>query len=108
MPLLTTKTLTPGGWFYEQKDAAGAPFKKFHTHGPFDDFCRSILAVRQGNGLPGADLATVMADVDRYQCNRLGNDPRYCGQGSGPVTRADATFFSPGTPGCSTCGGTKS
>jgi hypothetical protein len=107
MPLLTFNNLPPGGWFYEQFDAAGKSLKKFHTNGPFNDFCGEVLAMRAGNLLPGADLATVKRDVEAYQCTRLGNDPRFCRANSGPVTRSVSTFLAVAAPGCSTCGGQK-
>jgi hypothetical protein len=107
MPLLTTKNIPPGGWFYEQFDAAQKSLKKFHANGPFNDFCNEVLSMRAGNLLPGADLDTVKRDVDTYQCTRLGNDPRYCARGSGPVTLPQATFLAVAAPGCGTCGGSK-
>lgn len=109
MPLLTTKTLPPGGWFYEQFDATGQKsLKKFHTNGPFNDFCNEILAMRSGNLLSGADIDTVKSDVDTYQCTRLGNDPRFCTSSSGPVTQAQAGFLAVSPAGgCGSCGGQK-
>lgn len=78
--------------------------------GPFDDFCNQVLMVRTANGFPGADISTVSFEVNVSQCERLGNDPRYCVSGSGPVrTNTSATWYGTGDPagGCGGCGGQK-
>ena len=103
MPLLTTKTLPPGGWAYAQLDASGRLFKGFRASGPFDDFCKEILNVRLGNNLPNATLDSVVADVHNSQCLRLGNDPRYCVDVNRPATAASIAASKP--KGCRTCGG---
>lgn len=107
MPLLTTKESPPGGWIYIQKDAAGKDFKKLRTHGTYSGFVREILTLRQANNLPGADEATVDTDLQAYTCFRLGNDPRYCVSGTGPVQRAPDVFYGQGPQGCGVCGGAK-
>jgi hypothetical protein len=109
MPLLTTNNLPPGGWVYEQSKG-GLPFKQFKSMGPFKDFLLGILSVRTANVLPGATLPEVDADVQAYTCARIGNDPRFCGAGSGVVTQppSESTFYAV-TPsgGCGGCGGVK-
>lgn len=108
MPLLTINTLPPGGWVYEQfKD--GALFKQFRSQGPYTDFLKGILSVRTANALPGATEADVDADVKTFTCTRLGNDPRFCGAGSGPVTQPKTGTFMAVSPSgsCGGCGGHK-
>lgn len=108
MPLLTTNALPPGGWVYEQTKE-GLPFKQFREMGPYKDFLQGILSVRTANVLPGATLAEVDADVQNFTCARLGNDPRWCGVGSGPVTQPTAATFYAVSPvgNCGGCGGQK-
>lgn len=105
MPLLTTKTLPPGHWRFEQLDAAGKSLRKFHSSGTFLSFCKEILQVRLGNGLARATIEEVMADADAAQCTRLGNDPRYCGSGSGPVQRGPIAVYGGAPKPCLGCGG---
>lgn len=107
MPLITTQTLPPGGWRYQQFRADGTPFRYFISMGPFTDFCADILLCRQSNNFPGADIVTVQNDVNQAQCQRLGNDPRYCAPGSGPITvnTAPAWLATAGPGGCGGCGG---
>lgn len=76
--LITTKTTPPGGWIYEQKDAAGKVIKRFASMNPFSMFCGAVLDFRRGNKLPRATLAEVQRDVIAFTCQRLGNDPRFC------------------------------
>jgi hypothetical protein len=108
MPLLTNNTIPPGGWIYDQmKD--GVLFKKMVSHGTYIDFCKDVLSLRVGNNLPGATMAQVDADVQSFTCTRLGNDPRWCANGSGPVTQPTADTFYAVQPGggCGGCGGSK-
>lgn len=106
MPLITTQTLPPGGWRYVQNRPDGSPFRQFVSMGPFTDFCQEILICRQSNGFPGADAVTVANDANRAQCDRLGNDPRYCGPGSGPVVANNApAWLATAGGGCGGCGG---
>jgi hypothetical protein len=110
MPLLTTNTLPPGGWLYEQL-RSGVLFKVFNSMGTYADFIKGILSVRVANALPGATLEEVDAEVQGYTCSRLGNDRRWCAPGTGPVVaqQAESTFYAvtPSGGGCAGCGGSK-
>ena len=110
MPLLTTNSLPPGGWVYEQF-RNGVLFKVFNSMGPYADFTKGILAVRSANVLPGATLPEVDLDIQNYTCNRLGNDRRWCGASSGAVVTqpTESTFYAvvPKGGGCGGCGGSK-
>jgi hypothetical protein len=106
MPLLTINTLPPGQWRYEQKAPDGRVFRKFHGSGPFLDFCKTILSCRVGNSFPRATIDEVILDANNAQCERLGNDPRFCAEGSGPVVILQGPV-APAGGGCGTCGGKK-
>lgn len=107
MPLLTTHTIPPGGWIYVQKNADGSILRRFKSMGPYDAFCNDVLSVRIANLIPGAVLAVVQSDVQAFTCERLGNDPRVCGPGSGPVAMSAGAVYVGGQPGCAFCGGQK-
>lgn len=77
--------------------------------GPYSDFCTGIVNCRIANNLPGADFATVDREVQAFTCERLGNDPRFCGipgQMSPPRITA-ASVYVGGGGGCGGCGGKK-
>jgi hypothetical protein len=40
-----------------------------------------ILKFRRANGLPGATFDETLDDLNVYTCQRLGNDPKWCGDG---------------------------
>jgi len=67
-----------------------------------------ILAYRKANNCSRATMEEVAEDLHTYNCNRLGNDPKWCRQVSGSVSIVTASPSSvppikrPG--GCSTCG----
>lgn len=110
MPLITTNELPPGGWRYTQKRPDGSAFKYMVSMGGFTDFCKEVQALRISNGFPETDLPTVELQVNRAQCDRLGNDPRYCMSGSGPVmVHNQAAWVGTAGPdgGCGGCGGQK-
>lgn len=105
MPLISTNELPPGGWIYVQADAQGKFVKGFKQMGGFEAFCNSILIVRTANGLPRASLAEIAVDVEDQTCKRLGNDPRYCQTGSGPVAVKAGAFLATTGRACGHCGG---
>jgi hypothetical protein len=107
MALMNVNTLPPGGWIYIQNDAAGQPFKKLKSMASYSDFCREVLNCRIANTLPNADLASVEREVQNATCTRLGNDPRYCTTGSGPVTMPAGTVYVGKQSDCGFCGGGK-
>lgn len=78
MPLITLKTLPPGGWLFEQKDNNGILVKKFSDMCPFPDFCQPILECRVKNKFKRATMAEVMHDVEEAQCHRLNYSDKYC------------------------------
>jgi hypothetical protein len=58
-----------------------------------------IFKFRKANGLPNATLDQTIEDLNVYTCQRLGNDLRWCGDGTN-VARAQQTKSS----GCRGCG----
>jgi hypothetical protein len=102
MPLRDYRSMPPGGLVYEQRDDGGRLIKKFaSTTMPFRQFCSEITRMRVANGYQRSSSAQTQADVDEAQCNRLGNDQRWCHGGSG------AGYYEPvrnASKGCASCG----
>lgn len=77
MSLITRNTMPPGGFPFEQKKADGT-LHKFDglTYG-FNDQCKRIRDYRIGNNLMPTDLYAIGEELDAFQCERLGFDPRW-------------------------------
>ena len=63
----------PGGFPFEQDGS-----DKFATQPMIEAQARIVQAYRKGNGLARSSYAECVEDVDRYQCQRLGNNPTFC------------------------------
>lgn len=59
-----------------------------------------ILKFRKANGVPGADLDTVISDLSIYTCARLGNSPRFCSDGTNVANPMSQGVRSKGCGGC--------
>ncbi len=67
---------------------------------------RMLLEYRKGNGKGRATLAECIQDCDRFQCLRIGNDPKFCiacdGAGTAVAMSDNSPYIKPqgGCPGC--------
>jgi len=77
MPLKTTKTLPPGGWPFRQQLADGT-FKKFESMAPFGEAVKILMAFRKGNNITPNDFESIALELEKYTCDRLGNNPQFC------------------------------
>jgi hypothetical protein len=95
MSLKNVNELPPGGWQYQQKDNAGKVVKESWTnrHSPFSDMCMEVLRMREANKYDRATLPQTKEDVDEFNCQRLGYDPRYVKKK--PVSFSPMRLFSP-------------
>lgn len=75
--LITTKTLPPGGWAYQDPTTGFKP----DPFQPFNDAVAAIVDNRKANNLPRATFLEAAFDLDTETCMRLGNDPLYCDDG---------------------------
>lgn len=74
MPLRNISTFPPGGFLYKQKETGFKPTPMM----PFPTVIAEVLGHRRGNNLAGATREEVERDVHEFNCQRLGNDPRWC------------------------------
>jgi hypothetical protein len=95
MPLKNLNELPAGGWCFDQKDQSGKVVKSnwVHRHSPFQDFCMEVLRMREANKYDRATLPQVREEVDEFQCQRLGYDPRFVKKK--PVSFQPTRLFSP-------------
>jgi hypothetical protein len=67
---------------YEITPTGGYPFSEgghnFPSQPMIEAQAKIVSNYRKGNGMPRASLAESLADVDCYQCQRLGNMPQWC------------------------------
>jgi len=93
MPLKTRTTFPPGGFPFDQKKADGS-VKKFDglTYGFWPQVIR-IKEYREGNGLMPTDKFAIADELDAFQCERLGFDPRWVESKKNPTFGAHQ--FSP-------------
>ena len=95
MRLISYDNPLPGGYYFSQDG---------HTwKGPtIESVAQPLLAYRSANGKPRATYKECVIDVDCYQCQRLGNNPRFCtGQSEGVISMASNA---PGLEPCKGCG----
>jgi len=97
MKLFAFTPFPPGGFPYEQV------FKriiyKFPDEGlDIEQQSGRILKFRRANGLPRATLAETLEDLNIFTCARLGNDPKWCG--NGPRVAKAQNVQSHGCRGC--------
>lgn len=78
MRLLNTNKRIPGGWRYEQFDAAGKLLKRWERDfDPWTMFLAKVQSFRTLNHLIRADIGFVEADVTEYLAREFGGDPKY-------------------------------
>lgn len=77
MPLKSYTTIAPGGWRYTQPDTNW----KHASMGPIQAAVKEILEHRRFNNLPRATNDEVLADLEAFTCQRLGNDVAWCNSG---------------------------
>lgn len=65
----------PGNYPYEQVEGIRRSFPSLPTP---ESQASAVSAFRKGNGLPRSSFVECLEDVDRYQCQRLGNNRTYC------------------------------
>ncbi len=64
----------PGNYCYEQTEGIR---RQFGCHPLIEALARIVSDFRRGNNLPRADIKETLADVDEYNCTRLGNNPSF-------------------------------
>lgn len=90
---------------YDSAPPGGYPYRKFASQPLITAQARTVLAYRIGNQLPRATYAECLADVDHYQCWRLGCDPKWCvpvDANSPDLVSIDSN--APGMKPCKGCG----
>ena len=98
MFVLRNHTNCPPGQFVYRQDHNGTQ----HKFGPsplINEVAKAISQFRTGNKLARADLRSCIEDVDRYTCQRLGGNARWC-------LDTDKTYAEvrPVKTGCGGCG----
>lgn len=68
-------TSPPGGFPYVQPPPLS---RNFPTQPVIEAQARNVMGFRQNNRLPRATYAECLADVDQYQCQRLGCNSGFC------------------------------
>lgn len=96
MKLTSLTTLPPGGFAYSQ--VFNGQVYTFPDVG-FDIRSQTniVLQFRKANGVPGATFDETLNDVIVFTCARLGNNPRFCLDGSENLKQNP-------NAGCSSCG----
>lgn len=100
MKLFTFSPFAPGGYPYEQS-VNGKIYRWPDVGLDMVSQARKIAEFRRANGLPNSDVNAMVSELSEYTCARLGNDPRFCGDGS---QRQTAQVQQAQKGGCSTCG----
>lgn len=94
--LISYELSPPGGFYFKQGNRNFA--------GPvIQAIAQEVAAYRSSNGLPRATFPDALQDVDEYQCQRLGNNPRWC-TGTGVVRQFALAQNAPGLAPCASCG----
>lgn len=101
--LKTYDSNPPGGYCYNQDFD---PKRKNFGCAPDITALAGIVARwRAANGLPRSSVREALEDVDRYNCARLGNDPRYCFSSDVPLGAPGSTALNTSSPIIAPCGG---
>ena len=91
---------------YDTMPHGGYCFPGFRSVPLIEGLAQQVAARRKANGEPRASYPEALADVDQYQCQRLGYNPAFCI----PVQEEQPNIVSvasnaPGmTGGCRGCG----
>lgn len=70
---LRTYEITPPGGYPFSQDGINFPSQPM-----IEAQAKAVSNYRKGNGKPRASIPEALADVDCYQCQRLGNMPQWC------------------------------
>jgi len=98
MKLYSFNPFPPGGFPYSQV-FKGVTYK-FPDEGlDIQQQTARILKFRRANGVPRATFDETLEDLNEFTCARLGNDPRWCGDG-----RRVAQVQRVQSAGCKGCG----
>jgi hypothetical protein len=100
MKLFTFNPFPPGGFPFEQS-VNGKIYKWPDVGLDIISQARKIVEFRKANGLPNSDVSAMVSELSEYTCQRLGQDPRFCGDGS---QRNTAQVQQSQQGGCRTCG----
>ena len=73
--LRTYEISPPGQYPFEQ---TGEKPRKFPAQPLIEAQATIVSNYRKGNGLPRSSIPECLADVDCFQCRRLGNIPQWC------------------------------
>ncbi len=96
MKLISLTTLPPGGFVYSQ-DLNGKLYDFPDIGLDVRSQTNVILNFRKVNGAPRATFDETLDDLVNFTCGRLGNNPRFCSDGSENLKQF-------GNRGCSSCG----
>lgn len=91
----------PGNYPYHQTDGID---RKFPAQPTPEYQAQVVSAFRKGNGLSRSSLKECLEDVDRYQCQRLGNNPVYCTCSEAQANVLALNASSPIITPCKGCG----
>jgi hypothetical protein len=96
--LLSHLKVPPGQFCYEQTQGI---YRKFESTPLMEQLANSVADFRKGNGLPGASYEQAIADIDAFNCLRLGNMPAWCYNTDKSPEQVVAEYK---PKGCRTCG----
>lgn len=88
----------PGEFRYEQ--TLNGILKKFGPSPIIRQVAQTVVDFRKGNQLPGATFEEALQDVDTWNCQRIGNNERWCRSTEQTYAEAQPAVRKPG--GC--CG----
>lgn len=100
--LITYEVSPPGGFCYVQPEPKGL---KFRCEPMLEALAKQVAAYRAGNGLERASYPEALQDVDVFNCQRLGNNPRWCIETQSGKPQYALADNAPGlAPPCAGCG----
>lgn len=97
--LLSHDKCPPGEFRYEQ--SFNGKSKKFGSHPVISELAKKVSDFRKGNALPRPSQGEALEDIDFWNAQRLGFDPRWCYDTDRPFSELVA--MSPSAD-CATCG----
>lgn len=101
MKLYSFSPFPPGAYPYEQ--VFNGKIYKFPDMGlNIEQQALKIQQFRAANGIPRSTLAETIEDLNEFTCARLGNDPKWCGDGKRAVSKIAQRTQRRGCAGCGT------